>query len=46
MARRTLPLLLLGATATVILRRQLLPRPALPPGPLDESAPDRWPPRR
>ncbi len=38
MARRALPLVLLGATATVILRRQLLPRPALPPGPPDESA--------
>jgi hypothetical protein len=32
MARRALPLMLLGATATVILRRRLAPRPALPPG--------------
>jgi hypothetical protein len=32
MARHALPLVLLGATATVILRRRLMPRPALPPG--------------
>ncbi len=30
--RRTLPIVLLGAAATVVLRKRLLPRPALPPG--------------
>jgi hypothetical protein len=37
--RRGLPLMLLGAAATVLLRRSMVPRPALPPGPVPPLEP-------